>query len=144
MPDSAPAPTLVVIDADDAMRALVREWTAAAGYRVHVRAGPGAHGDADVNLVIVDLCDLPTRGAATVSRIKKLYPAAGVLGLSTQASRAIRGGVLQALAPGLAALLPKPCARGELLAAAAAVLGLACERCANDEATRAPRIGCAR
>ena len=125
MPDSVPAPILLVIDADDAMRALVREWAAMAGYRVHVRASPGAHGDADVNLVIVDLCDLATRGAATVSRVKKLFPAAGVLGLSTQASRPIAGRVLESLAPGLAALLPKPCARGELLAAVAGALGQA-------------------
>ena len=144
MPGAYSLPKLLVIDADDAMRALVREWIAAAGYRVNDRVGSAAHGDADVSLVIVDLCDLPTRGAATVSRVKKLYPAAGVLGLSTQVSRPIRGGMLHALAPGLAALLPKPCTRSELLAAVVCVLAQARVPGADDAALPAHRGGCVR
>jgi len=116
-PASVACPALVVIDADDAMRELVREWTAAAGYRVRARASPEPGGDADVNLVVVDLRDPATKGAAIVSRILQLYPAAVVLGLSAQAARPLAGRLAQALAPGLAALLPKPCTRAELLAA---------------------------
>jgi len=117
-----PSPSLIVIDADDAMRALVHEWFAGAGYRVAARAAPGLQGDADVRLVVVDLRDLATRGAATVSRVKKLFPAAAVLGLSTQVSRPSSAALRESLAPGLAALYPKPCTRGELLAAAGAAL----------------------
>jgi CheY-like chemotaxis protein len=121
---SMPSPSLVVIDADDAMRALVHEWFAGAGYRVAGRAAPGLQGDADVSLVVVDLRDLATRGAATVSRVKTLFPAAAVLGLSTQVSRPPSAALREKLAPGLAALCPKPCTRAELLAAAGAALGV--------------------
>lgn len=104
------------------MRELLREWASGAGYRVHSRAALGARIEPDVNLVVVDLVDLPTRGSWIVSQVKRLSPAAAVVGISTQLTRALSAGALQALVPGLAALCPKPCSRGELLAAVAQAL----------------------
>ena len=133
MPDLHAAPTLLVIDADDAMRALVGEWAREAGHVVRERAQVGAHGGADVNLVVVDLCDLATRGAATVSRVQKLFPAAVVVGLSTRAARPMSRDACATIAPGLAALIPKPCTRAELMGAVAEAL-----RGAHADAVPAP------
>jgi DNA-binding response OmpR family regulator len=133
------APTVLVIDADEPMRALVQEWLAGAGYAARGRAAPGASGEADVALVVLDLCDLPATGAAAVGRVKTLFPAAAVLGLSTQASRPIAAAVLDGLAPGLAALLPKPCSRTELLAAVAEALRPGAEDAAFPASATRPR-----
>jgi DNA-binding NarL/FixJ family response regulator len=116
-------PGILVIDADEPMRALVLEWLAGAGYRA--RGAPAPMPQADVGLVVLDLCDLPARGLAAVRRAKALFPAAAVLGLSTRVSGPLPAAARDALVPGLAALLPKPCTRAGLLAAVALALDAA-------------------
>ncbi len=115
--------TVEVIEDDIAMRTLLSEWLSDEGHRVRARAGVGTSARGDVDLVVVDLPDLPTRGAGTVRRVKLLHPGAAVIGLSTQLRHALAGDSRPARALGVDRLVAKPSTRGELLAAVADAAG---------------------
>lgn len=116
--------TVEIIEDDSAMRTLLSEWLAGAGYRVHARAAIGPAATAGVDLVVVNLLNLPAQGAETIRRVKTLYPGAALIGVSTQLSRTPAAGSRQARALGVSRLVSKPCTRGELLEAVAGALGL--------------------
>lgn len=115
--------TVVVIEEDAAMRTLFCEWLSTEGYRVCGCAGPDAVRDDTADLVVVDLLDLPNRGADTVREVKKLYPRAALIGVSTQLSRTLASESTQARSIGVSRLVPKPCTRRELVGAVAEVIG---------------------
>lgn len=117
--------TIVVIEQDVAMRSLFCEWLEAEGYRVQGRSARALAMEPGVDLVIVDLLNLPTQGAETVRQVRTIYPGAALIGISTQMSRTLGAGAAQARALGVSALVAKPCARGELLAAVVGAIGVA-------------------
>ena len=117
--------TIVVIEEDVAMRTLFSEWLAAEGYRVRGRADRGTARDDEVDLVVVDLLDLPNQGARTVREVKDLYPRAALIGISTQLSRTFAGDSAHARALGVSRLVPKPCGRSELVGAVVDAIGIA-------------------
>lgn len=117
--------TIVVIEEDIAMRTLFCEWLDAAGYRVRGRSERTARVEEGVDLVIVDLPNLPTQGADAVRQVGGAYRGAAVIGISTQLSRTLAADSPQARAFGVRALVTKPCTRGELLTAVAGAIGVA-------------------
>jgi DNA-binding response OmpR family regulator len=111
----APMRTVVVIEEDGAMHALVCEWLVQAGYRV-VSEGDRA------DLVILDLPNLRAGGAARVRAVQASRPGVALIGLSTQLGRSLPADSVSARSLGVAALVAKPCRRDELLHAVAAAL----------------------
>ncbi len=115
--------TVEVIEQDAAMRALLSEWLAGDGYRVHACAAIGAVATADVDAVVVDLPNLPQQGAETIRRLKTVHAQAPLIGLSTQVDADAGSRLARSL--GLARLVAKPCSRSVLLSAVADALGRA-------------------
>ena len=115
--------TIVVIEDDLAMRTLICEWLSAAGYRVRGVAAPGA--GADVELVIVNVTDMRSRGAQTLREVQAKYPRSTLIGMSTQLGRSLPGDSAIARALRVSRLVAKPFARDELLGAVADTIGVA-------------------
>ncbi|MGJ7488923.1 hypothetical protein [Variovorax sp. ZT4R33] len=117
--------TVVLIEEDIAMQALIAEWLTQAGYRVEVPRPGTAVPVADVDLVIADVPKVRAGDALQVRTLRERYPGARVIGLSAQLRRSLPGSSDRAQALGVAALLAKPCTASELLAAVADALAAA-------------------
>lgn len=116
-------PTVLLIEDDVSLRTLFREWLAQVPYRVLDRFNVAASSPLDVNLVLVDLRNLRKEAGVTISQVKRAYPNAQVIGLSTQLTRAMYEDSPLAGVLGVKALLPKPCGQEELLEVIRATLG---------------------
>jgi len=114
--------TVEVIEDDPAMRALLLEWLADEGYRVQVRARVGVAAISGVAAVVVNLSNLSLQGAETIRHVKRLYPGAALIGLSTQVIEPLAADSRQAQAWGLDELVPKPCSRRVLVGAVAGAI----------------------
>lgn len=120
---SADMPNIVLIDGDDLMRALLKEWLSDAGYTVYDGA-PSAPPHADkADLVIVDLYMPRQTGAGCVRRIRHIYPDTPVIAMSAQFRPGLDTSARAAQALGAERLVPKPCTRGDLIDAVRAALG---------------------
>jgi len=108
----APAPRVLVIDADRALTALLDEWLGALACCVVHGSGPGADGCFDV--VIVDVPYPRQGGVDLVARIAALHPKTPILALSPSffARVECHGPVARAL--GVDCVLPKPASRDAL------------------------------
>ena len=121
-------PTIVVIEEDMAMRALICEWLADEGYRVRglPSASPArAPGEAGIDLVIVNILNLRAHAADTVRRVQAMYPDAALIAISTQLGRSLSSDSDPARELGVSRLIAKPCTRDELLGAVAGTIGAA-------------------
>lgn len=118
-------PTIVVIEEDMAMRALICEWLAGEGYRVRGLPAARAPREAGVDLVIVNVLNLRAQGADTVRQVQAMYPGAALIGISTQLGRSLSSDSDPARALGVSRLVAKPCTRDELLGAVTAAIGAA-------------------
>ena len=120
--------SVVVIDDDMAMRTLICEWLMAEGYRVRGLAavdGRGSSsGNADVDLVIVNVLNLRSHGAQTLREAQAAYPRSALIGMSTQLGRSLPGDSALARSLGVRRLVAKPLARDEMLAGVIATIGL--------------------
>ena len=76
--------TIVIYEADDLMRGLLREWLTGAGYRVRAGAlcGPLSHGEAD--LVIVNIGMPKLAGARVADEIRAAHPGTPMIAISAQ------------------------------------------------------------
>ena len=115
-------PSVIVMDEDEPLRALLAEWLSAEGYRVREAELREIDQGEAVELVVLDLPRLRLHGAALVARVRSVCPGAALLGLSTQVQESLPFGSVLVRELGLIALLAKPCSRDELLAAAAQAL----------------------
>jgi CheY-like chemotaxis protein len=115
--------TVVLIEEDIAMQALIAEWLAQAGYRVEALKSGATTPVAGVDLVIVDVPNLRAGDALHVRALRASYPGAQIIGLSAQLGRSLPGSSDRARALGVASLLSKPCASRELLDAVADAIG---------------------
>jgi CheY-like chemotaxis protein len=111
--------SVVVMDEDGPIRALLAEWLAAAGYRVREWSPLETEPNREVELVLIDLPKLRQSGAETIARARHAYPLALLLGLSTQLAESLPAGSALVRELGLSGLLAKPCERLEMLAAVA-------------------------
>jgi CheY-like chemotaxis protein len=113
---------VVVIEEDVAMRELIGEWLVGEGYDVRALSPVDAsRGGADlcVELVILDLLNLRSQGAQAIGAVRLRFPAAKVIGMSTQVGRSLGANSETLRGLGLVRLLAKPCEREELLEALA-------------------------
>ena len=114
--------TVEVMEDDPAMRALLLEWLSDEGYRVRIR---GLSEDAlawTADAVVVDLSNQQLQGAEAIRHASARFAPSVVIGLSTRLIHTAAGASLQARAPGLGELVPKPCSRQALVAAVARAL----------------------
>ena len=120
--------SVVVIDDDMAMRTLICEWLMAEGYRVRglaaVEGRSGNGGNADVDLVIVNVLNLRSHGAQTLRDVQAAYPRSALIGMSTQLGRSLPSDSALARSMGVRRLVAKPLARDEMLAGVVATIGL--------------------
>ena len=121
---------IVVIEKDDLLRGLLKEWLSAEGYAVRERRlhEPAAAEVAD--LVIVDLYMPRHEGREIVRAVKHAHPGAAVIAVSARFSRGLTGSWRAAHALGADQLIAKPFTRAELLHIVRTVMGLhfSCKR----------------
>jgi DNA-binding response OmpR family regulator len=113
--------TIVIYEADDLMRGLLREWLTGAGYRVIAAATCGAPPAAD--LVIANMCMPKQAGFRVADEIRAAHPKTSIIAISAQfrADLSTAGTTAQAL--GVAQVIAKPLSRDTLLAAVRAIIG---------------------
>jgi CheY-like chemotaxis protein len=120
MPE-APAPRVLVVDADPSLRELLEEWLAAHGCRIARAPAQGA-----VDLIVADVPFPRESGLDAVRRVSGEHPRAPLVLLSSNFFPGIEPGGALARSLGAAAVLAKPVTREALLAA----VGMALERAA--------------
>jgi two-component system OmpR family response regulator len=116
MQDQPIGTSILVVDDDPSVRAVVAEFLSANGYRVHA-AGDGAGmrrilGEHDIAIVLLDVM-LPDEDGFALARELRALGDVGVIMLSARGSEADR---VNGLESGADDYLPKPAAPRELLA----------------------------
>jgi len=116
--------TIVVVEQDMAVRALLGEWLAAAGHAVEAfgRLEPARPALAAADLLIVAMPSPRLPRIDLLAAVRARHPRLPAIGLSASLGRSLPGDSAPARARGLASLLAKPFERGELLGAVAAAL----------------------
>jgi CheY-like chemotaxis protein len=120
-------PSIVVMEEDPLMRALLVEWLSAEGYRV--RAGPRCddqHLD-EADLAIVDVAMPRQDGGARLRSIQSRHPRTPLIAISGQFRPGIDLSPTAARALGVRHVVAKPCSRHELIHAVRVVIGPACD-----------------
>jgi DNA-binding NtrC family response regulator len=113
---------IVIYEEDFAMRALLREWLSAAGYRVRMGAPPSVQsGPAD--LVIVNVYMPKQEGAQRVREIQAAHPDTPLIAISGQFRSGLSATGETAQALGVQQVIAKPLARTDLLEAVRAMIG---------------------
>ena len=123
---------IVIIDEDDLMRGLVKEWLTAAGYAVRegrLHELPAVNG---ADLVIVDLYMPRQAGAEVVRTVQQRHPGTPVIAISAQFRPRLDSSWWAARALGVRHVMAKPFTREDLLAAVLGLIGPASD--AADEA----------
>jgi CheY-like chemotaxis protein len=117
------APTIVVYEDDDLMRALLEEWLGNAGYGVHGHRSQGAPVQGRVDLVIVSISMPKQAGARLACEIQATYPGTPLVAISAQfrAGLSTAGATAQSL--GVAQVIAKPLTREALIEAVQAMIG---------------------
>src|SRR2546430_2079385 len=115
--------SIVLIDEDILMRALLTEWLTAAGYAVRARALRQAPTAEAADLVIVDLYMPREAGADVVRTVQQAHPGAPVIAISAQFRAGLRRSGCAARALGVSRVIAKPFAREELLSVVRELIG---------------------
>jgi DNA-binding response OmpR family regulator len=116
--------SIVIIEEDDLMLELLREWLTGAGYVVRARPLGKAPEEEGADLVIVDLYMPRQAGVDFVRAAQQAHPGVPVIAISAQFRPGLAGSWQTARALGADQLIAKPFTRGELLQAVRAVIGV--------------------
>jgi CheY-like chemotaxis protein len=114
--------SIVIYEADDLMRELLREWLAGAGYRVSAFTLCSPLPRLEADLVIVDI-EMPKHtGSRVADKIRAAYPGTPIIAISAQfrAGLSTAGTIAHSL--GVAQVIAKPLTRGALLGAVSAMI----------------------
>ena len=105
------------------MRALLKEWLSAAGYRVREAAPRGVQRAGTEDLVIASVYMPKHAGAQLVREVQAAHPGTPLIAISGQfrSGLSAAGGTAQML--GVQRVLAKPLTRGDLLEAVRAIIG---------------------
>jgi DNA-binding response OmpR family regulator len=114
---------IVVIEKDDLLRGLLKEWLSAEGFAVRERGLSELPAGDRADLVIVDLYMPRHEGREIVRAVKHAHPGAAIIAMSARFSRGLTGSCRAAQALGAQRLIAKPFTREELLEAVRAVIG---------------------
>jgi len=114
--------TIMLIEEDTAMRSLLTEWLRADGHVVVSSRWADRSLAEPADVVFIDVPDPQIQLRSRVDEILHSVPRAAVIGLSARLSREVTDRSRVALAPGLSALLGKPCSRREIRHAVADAL----------------------
>src|SRR4029077_2959216 len=115
---------IVIYEENDLMRALLKEWLSEAGYRVH-EAGPrGAQRAGKEDLVIASVYMPKQAGARLVREVQAAHPGTPLIAISGQFRSGLSAAGTTAQMLGVQQVLAKPLARGELLEAVRAIIGV--------------------
>jgi CheY-like chemotaxis protein len=114
--------TIIVVEEDRLMRALLVEWLSGGGYTVHAlsRAEALRHGDAD--LLIVDVFMPRQDGCAKLRDLRAAHPQTPLIAISGQFKAGLTGhGTAREL--GVSHVIGKPFSREQLLRVVHDVIG---------------------
>lgn len=113
---------IVIYEANDLMRGLLREWLSDAGYRVSALTPEEAPSAGRADLVIASLYRPRQNGAELVHDIQAAHPGAPVIALSAQFRSGLSAIGSTARALGVEHVIAKPLLRADLLGAVCAIL----------------------
>jgi len=117
--------SIVIIEEDKPMRALLAEWLSAEGYSVRVAAPGEAHGPGPdkADLVIVDVYMPRCEGTKRLCEVRAAHPEAPLIAMSGQFRAGLAGSCTAAEALGVRQVIAKPFSQSDLLAAVHEVIG---------------------
>jgi DNA-binding response OmpR family regulator len=115
---------IVIYEGDDSMRALLKAWLVSAGYRVEVAAPDRPLRAAQPDLVLLSVYMPRQAGAQQVEPIAAAHPGVPLIAISGQCRSGLSDAGTAAHALGVVRILAKPLARGDLLDAVRAILGV--------------------
>jgi CheY-like chemotaxis protein len=113
--------SIVIYEADDLMRGLLKEWLTGAGYRVSAvtHCGPAPP---EADLVIVNI-EMPKHmGSRAADKIRAAHPGTPIIAISAQFRAGLSTGGTTAQALGVTQVIAKPLTRHALLAAVSAII----------------------
>ena len=105
------------------MRALLKEWLSAAGYRVRDGAPPAAQPEGTEDLVIASVYMPKRAGAQLLREVQAAHPGTPVIAISGQFRSGLPAVGATAQMLGVQRVLAKPLSRGDLLEAVRAMIG---------------------
>jgi DNA-binding response OmpR family regulator len=112
--------TIVIYEADDLMRGLLREWLTGAGYRAVAATPYGPPPSAD--LVIANICMPKQAGLRVADEIRAAHPDTPIIAISAQFRADLSSAGTTAQTLGVAQVMAKPLSRDTLLAAVRAII----------------------
>jgi CheY-like chemotaxis protein len=115
-----PMSTIVIYEADDLMRSLLKEWLTGAGYRIAVATPSGPPPSAD--LVIANVCMPKQAGSRVAAEIRAAHPGTPIIAISAQFRADLSSAGTTAQSLGVAQVIAKPLSRDTLLAAVRAII----------------------
>ncbi len=113
---------IVIYEEDFLTRALLEEWLAEAGYRVHCGDARHARCEAACDLVILSVYMPKHLGAQCVRDVRAAHPDTPVLAISGQFRRGLEAAGATAQALGVQQVVAKPLTRHELLASVRGII----------------------
>ena len=114
---------IVIYEEDDLTRDLLRDWLAAAGYRVHIGMPCGKDVHCPAELVIVNVYMPKDAGAQCVHGIQAAHPNTPFIAISTQFRSGLSAEGATAQTLGVRQVIAKPLVRTHLLEAVRAIIG---------------------
>lgn len=128
-PAAEPGRRVLLVSADAALRELLGEWLADAGWRACGQAECGQCDEASAqgvfDLLLADIPSPRQGGDEELSRLARAWPGVPVLALSASFFAGVEASGAVARSLGVAAVLPKPLSRDALLAAVHRLTGRA-------------------
>jgi DNA-binding response OmpR family regulator len=114
---------IVIIEDDELMDALLKEYLGEAGYRVCACVSPESTAEAHPDLVIVDIYMPRSTGSEKLRAIRAAHPETPLIAISGQFCSGLARCGATAHALGVERVIAKPFNRDELLEAVCAVIG---------------------
>jgi DNA-binding response OmpR family regulator len=114
---------IAIHEEDDLTRALLRQWLAEAGYRVHIGTPCGREVDCPADLVIVNVSMPKYAGAQCIRGIQAAHPNTPLIAISAQFRSGLSAAGATARTLGVQQVIAKPLVRADLLAAVRAMIG---------------------
>jgi CheY-like chemotaxis protein len=114
---------ILIYEDDRLTRALLRQWLAEAGYRVHIGMPCGNEVDGAADLVIVNVSMPKHTGAQCIRDIRAAHPNTPLIAISAQFRAGLCPGGATAQTLGVQQVIAKPLARADLLQAVRSMIG---------------------